>query len=121
MKKKTPSIGVVSMSSIATIKSRNKKEIKLTTERWFHITESHDYMAGYFHEVLETISNPDYVASGKKEELLAVKFYEKTHISPKYLIVVYRERNKEGFVITAFMTSKIDNVLMRRKILWRRQ
>jgi hypothetical protein len=42
------------------------------------------------------------------------------HISSKFLIVVYKERNKEGFVITAFMTSKIDNIL-RRKILWQRQ
>jgi len=109
------------MSSIATIKSRNKKTIKLTAERWFHITESHDYMAGYFHEVLETISNPDYVTSGKKEDLLAIKFYEKTHIGPKHLIVVYTEKNKEGFVITAFMTSKIDAILKRRNVLWRKQ
>ncbi len=109
------------MSSIATAKSKNKKAIKLTTERWFHITESHDYMAGYFHEVLETIIDPDYVVSGRKEELLAVKFYEKTHISSKHLIVVYTERNKEGFVITAFMTSKIDAILKRRRVLWRRR
>jgi len=109
------------MSTIATTKSKNNKAIKLTAERWFHIIESHDYMAGYFHDVLETISDPDYVVAGKKEELLAAKFYKKTHISPKYLIVVYKEKNKEGFVITAFMTLKIDNVLKRRGILWRRQ
>jgi len=109
------------MSTIATAKSKNNKAIKLTAERWFHIIESHDYMAGYFHDVLETISDPDYVVAGKKEELLAAKFYKKTHISPKYLIVVYKEGNKEGFIITAFMTSKIDNILKRRETLWRRQ
>jgi len=109
------------MSTIATAKSKNDKKIKLTAERWFHIIESHDYMAGYFHDVLETINNPEYVIAGKKEELLATKFYEKTHISSKYLIVVYKETNKEGFVITAFMTSKIDNILKRRGILWRRR
>jgi len=109
------------MSAIATTTSKNKKAIKLTAERWFHVIESHDYMAGYFFDVLETISDPDYVVAGKKEELLAVKFYKKTHIGPKYLVVVYREKNKEGFVITAFMTSKIDNILERRETLWRRQ
>ena len=109
------------MSTIATTVSKNKKAIKLTAERWFHITESHDYMAGYFHNVLETISDPDYIVAGKKEELLAIKFYERTHIGPKYLVCCYRKRNKEGFVITAFMTSKIDSILKRRKTLWRKQ
>jgi hypothetical protein len=109
------------MSTIASTLSKNKKTIKLTTERWLHITESHDYMAGYFHNVLETINDPAYVVAGKKEELLAIKFYKKTHISHKYLICCYREKNKKGFVITAFMTSKIDSILKRRKILWRRQ
>jgi len=109
------------MSTIASTRSKNKKIIKLTSERWFHITESHDYMAGYFHNVLESINDPDYVLGGKKEELLAIKFYKKTHIGPKHLICCYREKNKEGFVITAFMTSKIDTILKRRKVLWRRQ
>ena len=109
------------MSTIATTTSKNKRAIKLTAERWFHIIESHDYMAGYFHDVLETVRDPDFLVSGREEELLAAKFYKKTHISSKYLIVIYRERNKEGFVITAFMTSKIDTILKRRKVLWRRR
>ena len=78
-------------------------------------------MAGYFHDVLENISDPDYVVTGKKEELLAIRFYKETHIGPKYLIAIYRETNKEGFVITAFMTSRIDSILKRGEIVWRRQ
>jgi hypothetical protein len=108
------------MPIIATATSKNNKAIKLTTERWFHITESHDYMAGYFYDVLETIGDPDYVVAGKKEELLAARFYKKTHIGSKHLIVIYKETNAEGFIITAFMTSKIDDIL-RRKILWQKQ
>ena len=108
------------VSTLAKAKSKSNKSIRLTAERWFHIIESHDYMAGYFYDTLETISDPDYVVAGKREDLLAAKFYRKTHISSKFLIVVYKERNKEGFVITAFMTSNIDNIL-RRKILWQRQ
>jgi len=87
------------MSTIATTLSKNKKTIKLTAERWYHITESHDYMAGYFHDVLETINDADYILAGKKEELLAIKFYKKTHIGSKYLMCCYREKNKEGIVI----------------------
>jgi len=109
------------MSTTATTLSKSKRTIKLTPERWYHITESHDYMAGYFYDVLETINNPDHVVTGTKGELLAIKFYKKTHTGSKYLICCYREKNSEEFVITAFMTSKIDSILMRRKILWRRR
>jgi len=109
------------MSTIASVVSKNKKTIRLSAERWFHITESHDYMAGYFHNVLETINDPDYIVAGTEEELVAIKFYKKTHIGSKYLICCYREKDKEGFVITAFMTSKIHSLLKRRKVLWRRQ
>lgn len=109
------------MSTTATTQSKSGRIIKLTSERWYHITESHDYMAGYFYDVLETINDPDYVVAGTKGELLAIKFYRKTHIGSKHLICCYRERNKEGFVITAFMTSKVDSILKRRKTLWRRQ
>jgi len=109
------------MSTIASVVSKNKKTIRLSSERWFHITESHDYMAGYFHDVLETINDPDYIFAGTEEELVAIKFHKKTHIGPKYLICCYKEKNKEGFVITAFMTTKIDSILKRRKTLWRRQ
>jgi len=48
----------VMMSTTAAVLSRNGRAIKLTSERWYHITESHDYMAGYFYDVLETIIDP---------------------------------------------------------------
>lgn len=85
------------MPIIATATSKNSKTIRLTAERWFHITESHDYMAGYFYDVLETISDPDYVVAGKKDDFLAIRFYKKTHISSKHLVVAYKETNQEGF------------------------
>jgi hypothetical protein len=31
--------------------------------------------------------------------LLVVKLCEKTHIGPKHLVVIYRERDAEGFII----------------------
>jgi hypothetical protein len=39
-------------------KSKNGVPIRLTTERWFHITEEHSETAGYYFEVLETVEDP---------------------------------------------------------------
>jgi len=40
------------------VKSKNNVSIRLTEERWFHITEEHSEMAGYYFEVLETVEEP---------------------------------------------------------------
>jgi len=44
--------------------SKNKVNIRLTDERWFHITEEHSEMAGLYFEVLETIESPEAVYLG---------------------------------------------------------
>jgi len=98
------------------VKSRNGVPIRLTEERWFHITEDHSEMAGYFFEVIETLQEPDAVYESKSGELLATKEIE----FGKYLVVIYKEISKEdGFVITAFLTRKIRQ-LERRTKLWPR-
>lgn len=80
--------------------------------------ESHDYMAGNLDLVLETVENPDYIVRGWTDELIALKHYKKTSISEKYVVVVYKE-GKEGFIITAFMTSK-QNKILKRGVIWQK-
>jgi hypothetical protein len=38
--------------------------IRLTEERWFHIVENHDDMAGHYDDVLETVADPALVLPG---------------------------------------------------------
>jgi hypothetical protein len=89
--------------------------IRLTPERWMHITEEHSELAGMRLEVLATISAPLRILAGFQEELLALSEIE----SGKYLVVVYRELagEEDGFVITAFMTRRLTS-LNRRKQVW---
>jgi hypothetical protein len=47
--------------------------IRLTEERWFHITEEHSEMAGYYFEVLEAMDEPEAIYKGKKGECIAVR------------------------------------------------
>ena len=93
--------------------SKNTVLIKLTGERWAHITEEHCELAGMRLEILETIENPERVLTGGAGELLAVREIS----SGKHLVVVYRELQEDGFIITAFLTSKTIS-LNRRKQLW---
>jgi len=42
--------------------------IRLTYERWYHIIENHDDLASYFHEVLDTVENPEFVMQSWNSE-----------------------------------------------------
>lgn len=93
--------------------SVNGIPIRLTSERWFHIVENHDDLAGYYDDVMRVIEDPDLVISGYRGSLMAVRGYGRD----RYLLVVYRELSStDGFVITAYFTSTID----RRKAIWKR-
>lgn len=107
------------MEPLATLISKRGVRMRLTHERWSHIVESHDYLAGHLDLVVETVSNPDCVVTGLRDELLAVKRYDETAIGAKHVVVAYKEQGQDGFIITAFMTSKIDK-LLKRGIQWQK-
>jgi hypothetical protein len=93
--------------------SKNRVPIRLTDERWAHITEEHSELAGLRLEIVETVANPPEIFAGNRGELLAVR-----EIDPgKYLVVVYRESPQDGFIITTFLTRK-GQALRRRQQLW---
>ena len=103
---------------IEVIKSLSGKIIRLTFKQWYHIIESHDYMAGNIEKIMETVNSPDFIVKGSKGELIGVKYYSKTNLGEKYCVVVYKE-NKDGFVITAFFTSESETI-KKRGVIWQK-
>lgn len=93
--------------------SKNGTPVRLTDERWAHIMEEHCELAGLRSTVVETVSHPDRIFLGGDGELIAVRAVE----LGKHLVVVYREHNDDGFVITAFLTRRIRSLEKRRQ-LW---
>ena len=67
------------------IQSKNSVPIRPTAERWFHIIENHDDLAGYYDDVINAIEEPDYIIKGYREALIALKEIEQG----KFLAVVY--------------------------------
>jgi hypothetical protein len=92
--------------------SKGGVSIRLTDERWAHITEEHCELAGLRSDVLETVFQPERILAGGEGELIAVRGIEQG----KHLVVVYRERTDDGFVITAFITSKARSLAKRRQV-----
>ena len=100
--------------------SKNGRRIRLSNERWSHITEAHDYMAGNKDLILETVEDPDIIVEDDDGALIAIKYYPNTSIGEKNVAVVYKELSGDGFVITAFMTSKPEKIT-RKGIIWKKQ
>lgn len=94
-------------------------KIKLTDESVEHIIRKHPEVKPYIERVTETVEKPDLIIQGELGELKALKFYESLHIGSKYMVVPYREKVSEGFIITAYFTSSLDRV--KGAIVWRRQ
>jgi hypothetical protein len=93
--------------------SKNGIPIRLTDECWAHIAEEHAELAALRAEVLEAVVQPARIFAGAHGELLAARELQ----VGKWLVVVYRELERDGFVITAFLTRRIG-ALERRKQLW---
>jgi len=103
---------------IETTKSVSDKIIRLTVKQWLHIIESHDYLAGNMSKIMETVNSPDYIVKGLKNELIAIKYYAQTNITKKHCVVVYKE-NEDGYIITAFLTSK-PQTIRKGGVIWRK-
>ncbi len=106
-----------------TVASKSDKSIRLTAKVWNgKILLEHPEFAALpecAEELRKTIEDPEYIVEGWQGENLALRWCEKAPNAPKYLCVVYREYNKEGFVITAFFISRYGK-LLRRKIKWQK-
>jgi hypothetical protein len=91
--------------------------IRLSDERWQHISRGHPELGDQRSRVLETIAEPDLIQEGDAGERLAVRFYERTPLTSKYLVVAYREASgSDGFIVTAYFTRRPSS---RRKTLWK--
>jgi hypothetical protein len=96
--------------------SINNVIIRLTSERWEHITRHHPEMENLQDEILHTVENPDMIYGGKRGEYLAVRKVGKG----KFIVVVYKEEisQNDGFIITAFITKR---TFKGKTLIWERK
>jgi len=71
-------------------RSKNGVPIRLTEERWFHIVENHDDLAGYYDDVLNCVEDPDYIIQGYRDAVIALK-----KVNKKFLAVIYKSWTKK--------------------------
>lgn len=104
---------------LAKVLSKNKVTIRLTSERWHHVTASHlEIDPEDYKSIINVIKNPDLILKGDQGELLAVKKKSRKKV---WIVVPYKELNKEdGFVLTAYLTTG-RSWLFQKEIIWNKE
>ena len=94
------------MNNVFEIVDKTGRKIRLTKERWMHITSPaslHSYISNYLEEIKQTLSNPDKIIESTNHEN-KVNYYKYYKNRKQYLKVIVKYLNGEGFVITAYFT-----------------
>lgn len=101
------------------VTSKNGVKIRLTDERWKHITTSHIEVRLKDHKrVLNVVKNPEVIFKGDVGELLAVC---KLHRKKIWIVVAYKELDEDdGFILTSYLTTD-SKWLFKREILWNKE
>ena len=95
------------------VESKVKKKISISNEHWKHISEiKHPEVSGLEDEIKQTLIIPIEIKRRNSDRNIYL-YYSK--YKSKFLCVVIRHLNGNGFVITAYITSKIK----KGEILWK--
>jgi hypothetical protein len=89
----------------------------LSEEAWGHIRKRHPEVSTYRKIVTTVVVSPEIVIEGSRGEKKAIRWLERTHLGPKYPVVVYREKEGEKAIITAYFTSDLNR--MKGEVEWK--
>ncbi len=90
------------MNNVFEVIDKSGRKIRLTKRQWAHITITHKEMANYLEEMQKTLENPIKIISHEKGDLRKYYSFHKHRKYPeKYIRIVVKYLNGEGFVITA--------------------
>jgi len=90
------------------VMDKTKRKIRLTQNRWRHITIKHPYMTNYLAEVEDTIINSQNIIAHEYGDLSDYyKYFKHRKDDLKLLKVVVKYLNGDGFVLSAYFVKNI--------------
>jgi hypothetical protein len=86
---------------------KSGRKIRLTKKQWSHITMSHKEMDNYLEEIKRNLENPIKIIFQKKDVAKYFTYIKYRKHPEKYLRVIVKYLNGEGFIITAHFVNYI--------------
>ena len=97
------------MTYIFQITDKSGRKIHLSKERWKHINQEHPELSDYLEEIKEKLKNPTKVKEFDYDNDVRYfyKYYKNRESAAKYLLVIVKYLNGNGFIITAYFVRNI--------------
>jgi hypothetical protein len=95
----------------------NGKRIRLTSIQIYHISFFHPEVLVKEEMLISTLAKPDIVTEGGGPKIRVLyRSHENTPVGDKYLAIVLKELNEEGFIVTSYFTDSIR----RKRVIWKK-
>ena len=106
-----------SMSIMFKVTAYDGRKVRLSEVQWRHILFFHPEVDGEQGKIMEVVKKPGIVLEGATGDTrICYRFYPSTPVASKYLAVVVKVLDGEGFIITSYFTERVRKGL----VLWRR-
>lgn len=91
------------------VTDKSGRTIYITRERWSHIASEHPAIADKVEEIKESLTSPLTIRESNNDPnvRLYYRYYKNIKLKEKYLLVVAKYLNGEGFIITSYYVNKI--------------
>jgi len=105
------------MSVLFEVKSYDGKRIRLTQVQWLHTVFFHPEVEGEQDKIKHVLKEPEVVVEGATVDTrICYRMFRATPVSRKYLAVLVKVLDGEGFIMTSYFTERVR----RGKVLWKK-
>ncbi len=96
------------MSIIFIVKDKTGRSIRLTDERWKHLSK-HLHLQEDIEKIKETLQDPDKITDYSYDQNIRYyyKYYKNQDSKAKYIRIVVKYLNGDGFIVTAHFIDRI--------------
>src|SRR3989344_1530378 len=98
------------MNIIFEVNDKTKRKLRMTDYNWHHIVKRHPEVVSQKEKIIETLEKPDKITTSLEDE--ETKYYYKYYknITPpyKFMRVIAKYLNGEGFIISSHFVKAIQ-------------
>ncbi|MDO8508701.1 MAG: hypothetical protein Q7S27_03380 [Nanoarchaeota archaeon] len=97
------------MNIIFEVIDKTGRKLRMTNWNWEHIIRRHPEISSEKEKIIETLENPDKIIGSLKDDKVRFyyKYYKHRPSKNKFMMVLGRYLNGEGFIISAHFLSRI--------------
>ncbi len=98
------------MENIFEVVDKTGRKIRMTQKQWSHIARKHPQISSEKEKIIETLKNPDKIINPGQldpNKRFYYKYYKNRPSSNKFVRVIVKYLNDEGFIITAHFVPMI--------------